>query len=137
MPDGIDLIMGDHLVVDALFKTLPETGGAGIGQIVDMLIAHDDAEHAALYPLAGELLGDAGLIEQMAAAHSRIQQQIDRVVAREGNDLSAEVAELEKLVKAHVTDEERNLLPALRKAATKEQLETLGARLLEVKQRVG
>jgi hemerythrin superfamily protein len=137
MSDGIDLILADHRVVEALFTSLRQTGGAGIGQIIDALTAHDDAEHGALYPLAGEVLGDALLIEKMASAHSRIQQQIDRVSAREGADLLTEVAELEKLVKAHVADEERDLLPALRKKATPDQLATLGARIRGVKQRVG
>ena len=54
MPNGIELILADHRRVEALFASFAETGEAAIiGQVVDALAAHDDAEHAALYPLAG------------------------------------------------------------------------------------
>ena len=48
------------------------------------LAAHDDAEHAALYPLAGKVLGDAAMVEKFAAAHSAVKQQIDRMKHTEG-----------------------------------------------------
>ena len=41
------------------------------------LEAHDHAEHGALYPLAGHLLGDESMIERFAAAHS-CRQEADR-----------------------------------------------------------
>jgi len=36
-----------------------------------------------------------------------------------------------------VADEEKRLLPAMRKAATVQQLDELGGRILQAKQRVG
>jgi hemerythrin superfamily protein len=138
MPNGIDLILEDHRVVDALFLELSETGDATIiGQIVGHLIAHDDAEHAALYPLVGEVLGDAAAIEQAALAHSLVKKQIDVVRSLEGDALSAAVQVLEELVGEHVAAEEENLLPRLAEAATPQQLEWLAAHIEQTKQRVG
>ncbi|MGD9999159.1 MAG: hemerythrin domain-containing protein [Ilumatobacteraceae bacterium] len=138
MANGIDLILADHRAVEALFEAFDATmQGAVIGQVIDMLAAHDDAEHAALYPLVGHLLGDATMIERAAAAHSAVKQQIDLVKSLEGQPLTDAFGVLRALVDEHVADEERNVLPRLAEAATPQQLEGLGARILQVKQRVG
>lgn len=138
MPNGIDLILADHRTVDALFADFEKTGDPTvIGQIVGALTAHDEAEHAALYPLAREVLGDARLIESFAVAHSAIKQQLEHLRALEGSPLTAEAGRLRQLVQQHVADEEKRLLPRLSEGATAPQLETLGARILAAKQRGG
>jgi len=138
MPNGIELILADHRYVDELFTALTETRDASIvGQILDALTAHDDAEHAALYPLAGEVLGDAGLIESMSAAHSQIKKQMEHLRSQEGPTLVDEVNALQRIVLQHVADEEKLLLPQLGEQATAAQLDWLGARILDTKQRVG
>ena len=55
MPNGIDLILADHRRVDALFDAVRRDAATRTRRRpdLDMLTAHDDAEHAALYPLAG------------------------------------------------------------------------------------
>jgi hemerythrin superfamily protein len=138
MPNGIDLILADHERVAALFAQYRESPNADvIGQVIDALKAHDDAEQAALYPLLGHLLGDEDMITRAAAAHSAVKKQIDLLVTLEGANLTEAFAALQQLVEAHVADEEENMLPALAAAATAEQQDGLGARILHVKQRVG
>lgn len=138
MPDGIDLIVADHEMVNDLFAQFAATGQGGpVGQIVDALKAHDEAEQFALYPLAATLLGNTAVLDRAEAAHSLVKRQIDVVLALEGPALVAAVGELQALVQRHVADEESKLLPALRQAATPEQLDELGARILQIKQRVG
>ncbi len=138
MPNGIDLILADHRAVDDLFARYDETADATIiGQVIDALSAHDDAEHAALYPLAGAVIGDLELIERSAWAHSAVKQQIDHMKAQEGPPLVGAFTVLRRLVEDHVEDEEANLLPALGDKATAAQLDTLGARILQAKQRGG
>lgn len=138
MPNGIDLLLEDHRRVDELFAEFESTlDPTVVGQICDALVAHDDAEHAALYPMTGELLGDEALVLTMSSAHSDVKKQMEHLRAQEGSVLVAEVLGLRELVKAHVADEERSLFPKLQKAATEEQLELLGARILACKQRVG
>src|SRR5687768_3226112 len=111
MPDGIDLILADHERVNALFAEFAETAdGTLIGQIMDALSAHDDAEHGALYPLVGHVLGDVALLGRSAAAHAAVKQQCDLIRSLEGPPLTAAVESLRRLVTKHVQDEEKNVL---------------------------
>jgi hypothetical protein len=138
MPNGIDLILADHESVASLFDDFGRTGDAGlVGQIIDKLAGHDDAEHGALYPLAAIVLDDADLLERSLIAHAAVKQQIDHLKAQEGPSFIDAAAVLRALVEEHVADEEKNLLPALREAATDRQLDELGGRILQAKQRVG
>lgn len=138
MPNGIDLILADHQMVAALFDQWEATGDATIiGQVVDALRAHDDAEQSALYPMAAALLADADILERSGHAHSAVKEQIDRLKGQEGLPLVEATAVLRALVVEHVADEERNLLPALQEQATSQQLDELGARILQAKQRGG
>jgi hemerythrin superfamily protein len=138
MPNGIDLILADHQVVDELFARYDETSDATIiGQVIDALNAHDDAEHAALYPLVGAVIGDVDMVERSAWAHSAVKSQIDLMMSLEGDALTEAFATLRGLVEEHVADEQDNLLPALADAASPQQLDGLGARILQAKQRGG
>jgi hemerythrin superfamily protein len=138
MPSGIDLIAADHQLVNELFDEFDaKQDGATVGLIIAALKVHDEAEQAALYPFAGSVLDDAGLIQRSAAAHSLVKKQIDIMLMLEGAPLIDACRTLRQLVTEHVEDEESNLLPALADAATPPQLEALGARILQAKQRVG
>jgi hemerythrin superfamily protein len=138
MPNGIDLILADHQTVTDLFDQFEASNDATIiGVVVDKLKAHDDAEQAALYPFAGVILGDVDLIERSGNAHSMVKKQFDYMTTLEGPPLADAFRNLRKIVDAHVADEEKNLLPALAEQATPQQLEELGARILQAKQRVG
>src|SRR3954454_5300061 len=100
MPNGIDLLTADHEVVDELFATFQRSADPTVvGQILDALTAHDDAEHAALYPLAGKVLGRRANVEAMSAAHSVVKKQMEHLRALEGPGLIDAVEELRALVK--------------------------------------
>jgi len=137
MITGIDLILADHRRVDALFDQLggPDDGPV-IGMIIDALTAHDQAEHAALYPLTIKLLGPQ-IVERSELAHSRVKKTMDDIRQLEGAPLRDAVDVLHALVTEHVQDEETNLLPGLREAATPAQLDGLAARIEQSKQRLG
>ena len=138
MPNGIDLILADHRNVDALFARFDDTAdGTVIGQVICELKAHDDAEQAALYPMVGKILGNADMITRSSAAHSAVKKQIDVLTTLEGPPLVDAFNALRRIVQKHVADEEKNILPALGEAATPQQLEGLGARMLQAKQRGG
>ena len=101
MPNGIDLILADHRRVEALFEqALSDRFGGSIGEIIDALTAHDDAEHAALYPLVGVVIGDVAMVERAASAHSEVKKQIDVIKHLEGEPLLAAVQVLQRLVDA-------------------------------------
>jgi hemerythrin superfamily protein len=138
MPNGIDLILADHERVDTLFTQFNKTGdGVWVGQILDALTAHDGAEHAALYPLADVVLKNPALIKRLDLAHGEVNTLMEHVRGQEGAALIDAMGQLQVAVTNHVGDEETNLLPALQKKATPAQLETLGARIEQNKQRVG
>jgi hemerythrin superfamily protein len=138
MPNGIDLILADHEMLNELFAEFDaKQDGATIGLVIAALKAHDEAEQAALYPVAGAMLKDLGVIQRSEAAHSAVKKQFDRIASLEGEPLIVAFKELQEMVRAHVADEEKNLLPRLAEAATPQQLEALGARILQAKQRGG
>ena len=138
MSNGIELILAAHERVRALFEQFDETGDATlIGEIVDALVAHDQAEQAALYPIAGAVLGDEAAIQHLDAEHSMIKKTIEHLAGLEGAPLVEAVAKLRTAVDEHVAEEERDLLPSLGEAATTGQLDGLAARILQSKQRVG
>ena len=57
MTTGIDLILTDHQRVNDLFDAFEVAHDPDlVGRIVEMLTGHDQAEHAALYPLAQAVL---------------------------------------------------------------------------------
>ena len=136
MPNGIDLILADHRRVDALFAEFAQTrDGNVVGQIVDCLTAHDDAEHGALYPLAIGILDARGTIQRFDRAHVQIKRAIEHLTGLEGQPLIDAVTELQSAVQAHAADEEKSLLPQLAEDATPAQLDEIGTRILQVKQR--
>jgi hemerythrin superfamily protein len=138
MADGLDLVVADHRRVDELFAQFAATpSGTYAGMIFDSLAAHDDAEHGALYPLALGLLGDAALLERAEAAHTQVKKLIDHAKSLEGAPLVEAMSLLQLAVLAHVEDEEANLLPQLRAAASPAELDGLAARWEQIKQRVG
>jgi hemerythrin superfamily protein len=140
MANGIDLILADHRTVDDLFAMFAASGdGRVIGQVIDALTAHDQAEHGALYPFAATVLGakSTKVMDRAELAHAAVKKQIELITSLEGAPLTAAFGALQKLVQTHVKDEETNLLPALGEAATPAQLDILGSRILAAKQRGG
>ncbi|HEY1738688.1 MAG TPA: hemerythrin domain-containing protein [Acidimicrobiia bacterium] len=137
MITGIDLLLAEHRRVEELFAQYSKAPSAGVAALIFAdLEAHDEAETAALYPLARALLGDDA-VDPALLAHAEVKTLIDTACALEGPPLDAAMKLLQKKVAAHVADEEKHLFPALAKAATDDQLTGLGARAEQVKQRVG
>jgi hemerythrin superfamily protein len=135
---GIDLILLDHRRVEACFEEFARTRDTTlVGQLIGMLAAHDDAEQSALYPLMEAVGVPAARVAEARRAHSVVQALMDHARQQEGAALRADIAALQQAVLRHDQQEELTLLPALQVRATPEQLDGLGARILQVKQRVG
>jgi hemerythrin superfamily protein len=138
MTTGIDLILADHRLVDALFVEYQRTGDPSVvGQIFDALTMHDEAEAHALYPLARAVLDDEARVDRAYLEHSELKMLIEHARALEGAPLAASMEKIQQTVEAHVAEEEKGILPALRKKATPAQLDGLAARIEQIKQRVG
>jgi len=137
VPNGIDLIIADHRMVDELFAELDAKASATCAaRIMDLLTAHDEAEEHALYPMAALQLGPDA-VDEAILAHSRMKMLLEQARASERPQLVLALEEPRAAVKAHVADEEARLLPALAAATTPVQLDELGARIEQVKLRVG
>jgi hemerythrin superfamily protein len=135
---GIDLILLDHRRVEACFEEFAARGDTtAVGQVFDMLAAHDDAEQSALYPLMEAIGLPKAALRDAHLAHARVKALLDHARQQEGPALSAAVVALQQAVERHVQQEEKTLLPALAERATPAQLDGLAARMLQVKQRVG
>jgi hemerythrin superfamily protein len=138
MATGIDLILRDHRRVEACFEEFARTHDTTlVGQIIDMLTAHDDAEQGALYPLMEAVGVPAVKLADARRAHSLVKALMEHARQQEGAALLADVTALQQAVQRHVQQEEQSLLPALQQHATPDQLDALAARILQVKQRVG
>lgn len=134
MPNGVDLILADHQAVRGLFAQFDETGNASsMREAFRALTAHDDAEHAALYPMAWTILGDPILNQRCQVAHSRMRTKIEAMLLLQGERLIDEFRVLRDLVTEHFDDEERNMLAALSERASPQQLDVLGARILRAR----
>ncbi len=140
MPTGIELILADHRHVGALFTQLDAATPADpsiAGQVFSELIAHDEVEQHALYPLVAAVLDDDDLLSRSLRAHSEVKTLMEKARSLEGAPLTAMMALLRDAVQTHVADEEKSLLPALKTKATAAQLEGLASRIEAIKQRVG
>lgn len=138
MTSGVDLILQEHALVRSLFDQFSDDPRGEIaGRIFQALAIHDQAEHAALYPLADALLNKARVLERYIGVHATIKALIDHARTQEGAALVDAIELLRVTVMTHVEDEEKNLLPALEKKATPEELDSLGTRITQNEQRVG
>ena len=103
--------------------------------VIGFEIAREDAEHSALYALAARLVDDPALMDRLAAAHSAVTKQIDVVSGLRGTPLVDAFHTLQAFVVDHARVVETKLLPRLAEHATPEQLEGMGAQILQIKER--
>jgi hemerythrin superfamily protein len=140
--DLIDVLVHDHREVDELFTELE----AGTGDpkrrrdvadaVIAELVRHAEAEEAYVYPLARRVLPDGDKL----ADHELSEHQEAERTMKELEDLDAAdprfdttVAQLIRVIRHHVQDEETDLFPRLRQHCTAEELRQLGGKVEAVK----
>lgn len=97
---------------------------------------HFAAEEADVFPLAERLLPHhADLVEALRKDHADLRAEILALPARSDADLAARLPALGARLEAHVRSEERVLFEAVQQAASPAELERLGARLAQERQR--
>ena len=138
MPNGIDLILADHRRVEALFATFAETGDGRHHRPGRRCAGRPRRRRArrALPARRSRARRRGG--DRAVGAGALRREEADRPPQdAEGAPLVEAFETLRLLVQEHVDDEEKNLLPALADKATDQQLDGLGARILQAKQRGG
>lgn len=141
--DGIQLLVNDHRTVDALFDQFEQTGPedhatrrALVDDMIHELSIHAAIEELFLYPfIRDEVDGGDGLADEGIEEHQEAKEILADLEDRQPDDpeFDARVNELIADVRHHVEEEETEFFPALREAATPEQLADLGDRLSKAK----
>ncbi|MCK8501549.1 MULTISPECIES: hemerythrin domain-containing protein [Myxococcus] len=126
--DVIDLLIQQHREVDALFLAFrnasDDTSRKELCiQLAEALMLHSTIEERWVYPKATRVVGDEK-IQHAEEEHQEMTKLLGDIV-RLRDDMNAvkmKVDALEKVVKRHVADEEKNILPQVAKNVTEKEL---------------
>jgi hemerythrin superfamily protein len=130
MMDAIDMLEEQHRDVEDLFEEFEEAKGAQkrevFEEIADQLVIHAAIEEKHFYPAVKarqteDLLRES--LEEHLAAKRVIADLLDMDVKDEQFDAKVDV--LKEMIQHHVTEEESELFPKVRKLLNKEELEAL------------
>lgn len=140
--DVVDLIMQDHRELERMFDELkqsPEKRRALVPVMTTLLFAHSRAEEAEVYPAAREAGAreDVEHSQQEHLAADQVAEQLGEADpgSPEFDDL---LGQLVHAVKHHLEEEEKTVLPDMRKLMDPEQLTELGDAFLTArKQHLG
>lgn len=134
-PDATLLLIQDHREAFGYFawyEAAPDlpTRLAVARKLSAALRAHMQIEEEILYPAARAATGDESLLDQAGKEHEEARSLVRRVdeALRQRQPPDRAMAELQRLVRQHVSQEEGTLFPALREAGV--DLHALGASLV-------
>jgi hypothetical protein len=130
-----ELLMKQHRLVEDLFEQFEEAEGAeqvGIFEkLAANLVAHDAIERELFYPACDEKLGkDDDILGESLVEHGVVEFCLFRAdMNKQSDDFEKYVKVLQEMVEHHVKEEEKELLPKVKRAFDAEELEKLGARM--------
>jgi hemerythrin superfamily protein len=137
--DAITLIKNDHRTVDQLFKKFEKSKGADkkklAKQIITELSIHAAMEEELVYPLMkDEELVDEDMLMEAHEEHHMVKLSLMELQQMGPRDeaFDAKVSVLGEMVRHHVKEEERSMLPKMRKLG-KERLAELAEQIMEAK----
>jgi hemerythrin superfamily protein len=140
--DLISVITKDHREVEQVFTELESRRGTPdhrrrlADHVITELVRHSVAEEQVMYPAARRHLDDGDEladheIEEHAEAEEVMKQLED--VPAEDPRFDHLLGELMKDIRHHIEDEEKDLLPKLQEACSREELRDLGAKVVRAK----
>lgn len=134
MADAIEVLTGDHRVLNELFDQVTTAGAPPgvINSIVKELSVHDAIEKIHLYPAVRDrVAGGQEMAEQAIVEHGEVARTLLEIDRRDANDpaMPELLTSLRQMVREHVDEEEAHLFPGLRRVMTSDELEELGAEL--------
>jgi hypothetical protein len=144
-PDAVDLLVDDHLAVDACFKRyekLMKADASGAArealarEICRMLTAHTRIEEEIFYPAARSAGLDSDLLDEADVEHASAKSLIAQIESGSASDplYDARVTVLGEYIKHHVVEEHGEMFPKCRRAgmdlvSLREQMQTRKAEL--------
>ncbi|WP_327596088.1 hemerythrin domain-containing protein [Streptomyces chartreusis] len=140
--DVIAELTADHREVEELFgkiAALPsgnEQRRKYADQAVTELVRHSIAEEVYLYPAVRELLPDGDTVaDKELEDHAEAERTMKALEGVEASDAEFDrlIGELMTEIRSHVRDEEENLFPRLRSAASEDELMKLGDKVRQAK----
>lgn len=139
--DLIDAIVADHREVESVFADIEASGDsrnrhALVEHVIVELVRHSVAEEQYLYPTARKVLPDGDeLADHELAEHAEAEAVMKAIEKTDANDprFTELVGNLIADVRHHLDDEEKDLLPRLRKACDEAELRALGEKFARAK----
>lgn len=130
-----ELLMKQHRLVEDLFEQFEEAEGAERNGIFEKLaanlVAHDAIEREIFYPACDEALGkEDDVLGESLVEHGVVEFCLFRADKnQDSDDFEKYVDVLKEMVEHHVKEEEKELIPKVKRAIDADELETLGERM--------
>ncbi len=140
--DMIDMLIEDHREVEQMFTEL-ESGRGDVKQrrdltdkVITELVRHSIAEEEYLYPTTREALPNGNTIaDREIAEHAQAEKVMKSLERTDTDDPAFEqlLSQLMTDIRAHIAEEEAQLVPQLRASCDADQLTELGKKVAQAK----
>ena len=135
--DVVQVIKREHARTSNLFEKLADTSDSALktrGRLFDQLKhgleAHQKAMQDVVYPILLQHVETQNLLPQLREQNdrARIIDELERT-PKDHEDFLTKVKQLRRSVEQHLRNEEREILPAVKKVISKDQIEELARRI--------
>ncbi|MCW2505376.1 MAG: hypothetical protein JWO79_3660 [Actinomycetia bacterium] len=143
--DAIVLLKEDHQQVKKLFRDFEAAGenatktkGKIVARIIEALTVHTYIENEVMYPEVRKLLPDLedDILESYEEHHVADVLCLElSMMSAEDEHFDAKTTVLIENVEHHIEEEEQEWFPKVREGLGRNQLQDIGARLLEAKEK--
>lgn len=139
--DLVDDIITDHREVEELFKEIETNANAEhrrdlVEHVITELVRHSVGEEQYLYPTARRVLPDGDKIaDHELEEHAEAEEVMKQIEKTDTEDRRFDelVGRLMGDIRHHIEDEERDLLPQLRRTCSEDDLRELGEKFEKAK----
>ena len=132
-PDLVDVLVGDHRVIDRLLSTVAadgagdapaDTGDRHLSMTIAELARHITIEEDYLYPLVREIAPGGDVMAATGLSQADDAEQLMKRLERAPRDVTrtALVNDLAEVLRGHVEATEHDVFPALRRTYPPDQL---------------
>jgi hemerythrin superfamily protein len=138
--NALELLKEDHREVEQLFKSFEEADGRSRQGIADealkALEAHAKIEESLVYPAIREAIGEEDLVDEAVEEHHVVKLLIKELkkMKASAEGYKAKFTVMSELVKHHIEEEEKEMLPEAENADI--DWEELGQEALRIKERM-